>query len=251
MLSDQMATEIQTALAEFERLDRELPRRLPAGDLAYLESVRTAKNRIKDLLATNPTVRVEGRVQTALRRVRDNDGYNIDRLYELMGPWYFQESDDRDYVEALFTEGTADYVDEHFFRRRRQAGAIVVSQGLPAYVLHRVRSLVECYALGLFPATVVFCRAVVEAAMFEALKRRGRIRSSGNVVDHAEYSAAELRQRVRPFLSRRLWGRVCGSQGVTKLADQVLHGKAEVTVGEREAYESLKASFALVEELFA
>jgi hypothetical protein len=131
MRQDDASNRIEAALREFELLDRELPAKLAAGDLSYLERVRAAKNEVKDLLLERKGLRVTGRLQSALRRVRGNEGYNIDRLYDLLGPGYFQEADERDYVEALFSEGTADYVDEGFFRRRRQAGAVVISQGLP------------------------------------------------------------------------------------------------------------------------
>jgi hypothetical protein len=58
--------------------------------------------------------------------------------------------------------------------------------------------------LGLFSATVVFCRAVVEAGIFEALRRRGQINSTGKVVDYAEYKPAALRERIRAFLPPRI-----------------------------------------------
>lgn len=251
MRDEHSRPDIQAALDEFEGLDRDLAERLKAGDLPYPEKVRVAKNRIKDLLVGQTSGRFTGRLQTALRRVRTNEGYNIDRLYDLLGPGYFQEADDRDYMVALFTEGTADYVGESFFRRRRQAGAVVISQHLPTYVQQRLEAVRECYSLGLFSATLVFCRALVEAAMFEALKRRGRVSSRGRVVDQAEYKPVELRQRIRPFLSSRMWERVCGSNGIVKLADHVLHAKGDVRIGEKEAYDAIKAAFALVEELFA
>jgi len=242
---------IQAALLEFEELDRSLPERIHVRDFDYLEKVRAAKNRLKDLLAGHTSLQLTGRLQTALRRVRTNEGYNIDRIYDLLGPELAQEVDDRDFIDALFTEGTAVYVDQSFFRRRRQVGAVVISQNLPPYVRRRLDAVSECYALGLSHATIVFCRALVEAAVYEALKRRGRIGSKGKVMDQAEYKPADLRQRIRPVIPSKLWERTCGPDGVTKLADRILHAKGDVDLGEKQAYEAIKASFALVEDLFA
>ena len=244
-------TNIQRALSEFEELDRHLIEKIDSKDFDYLETVRAAKNRLKDLLADHASVQFAGRLQSALRRVRTNEGYNIDRLYGLLGPEYSQEVDDRDFIDALFTEGTAAYVDQSFFRRRREVGAVVVSQTLPPHVQRRLKDVSECYALGLSHATIIFCRALVEASIYEALMRRGRIGSRGKVVDQGEFKPADLRQRIRSFVPPKLWDRTCGPDGVTKLADRILHAKHDVRFAERQAYESIKASFALIEHLFS
>lgn len=48
-----------------------------------------------------------------------------------------------------------------------------------------------------------------------------------------------------------MWERVCGSNGIVRLADRVLHAKDDARIEEKEAHEAIKAAFALVEELFA
>jgi hypothetical protein len=61
----------------------------------------------------------------------------------------------KDYVDALFSEGTADYVDGEFFSRKNQVGTLIVNESLPDHFVHHFQNLRECFALGLFETTVI------------------------------------------------------------------------------------------------
>ena len=108
---------------------------------------------------------VEPRLGLKLEKIRDNYGYAIEHVVdafgEITGKTISQGSEDgKDYIDALFTEGTADYVDEQFFSRRNQVGTLIVSGPLPDHFVHHFHNLRECFALGLFETTVIYERSV-------------------------------------------------------------------------------------------
>jgi hypothetical protein len=140
-----------------------------------------------------------------------------------------------DWMDALFTEGTADYVDDCFFRRRDEVGTVILDQSLPEYLQHHLGNLQETYALGLFEATVVFSRTLIEVGAFECLRRKGKILTHGNVVDIGEYKPNTLIHQVKPFLKKTASFQKI--KGVITIANRVLHTKGEsVKVTEEGAY---------------
>ena len=120
-----------------------------------------AKKAVKRFLSKKEPLNVEPRLGLKLKKIRDNYGYAIDRVVdafgEVTGTRISQESEEgKDYIDALFSEGTADYVDEQFFTRRNQIGTLIVGESLPDHFVHHFRNLRECFALGLFETTVIY-----------------------------------------------------------------------------------------------
>lgn len=156
------------------------------------------------------------------------------------------EQDEMNWREALFTEGTADYVDQAYFRRKNEIGSIIGSQSLPSIFVGQLNKVKECYALDLFEATIVFCRAVIEAGCFEALRRKGEI--DQGVGDIREYKLGALINGIKRFVSRPKYNQ---ADKVIDLASNILHSKCdEIVVSEKEAYGSIKYTFAIIEDLF-
>ena len=154
-----------------------------------------------------------------------------------------------DYVDALFSQGTADYVDDNFFRRKNQVGTLIVSESLPDHFVQHFANLRECYSLGLFQAVVVYCRAVIETGCFEALRRRGRVKLDPKVDDIREFSLKVLMRSVKPFVYEPNWDK---ADATIKKADEVLHSKRKkVVISEQEAFDAIQNTFAIIEELFS
>ena len=161
-------------VASFERLDACIfDELLKANNFAALDQALEAKREIKRFLARHKSIKVHSPLTAKLKKIRDNYGYNLDRVVDALNSISERKispdaEDDKDYVDALFSEGTADYVDEHFFRRRNQAATVIAGQSFPDLFVDHLGRLQECYALGLFHATVIYCRAVIEAAVRES-----------------------------------------------------------------------------------
>jgi hypothetical protein len=256
MATDQQDLQRLGKLVErFEHLDENLVENLKNGDFSILTSVFEAKRDIKRFLAAHQSITVGYDMALKLKKIRDNYGYDIDRvlksLENITGEGFSQEDEeDIDYIDALFSEGTADYVDENFFRRRNQIGAIVSTQTLPELFLNHLNKLKECYSLGLFEATIIYCRAVIETGGFEALKRRGKIKKDRKTEDIREYSLKSIMRSIKPFVYQYNYN-YDEADKVIKLADKILHSKREkIVASEDDAFNSIKTTFAFIEELF-
>ena len=238
---------------KFEHLDANLVDNLRNGNFSILTGIFEAKRDIKRFLAAHQSITVGHDTALKLRKIRDNYGYNIDRALKtvenITGERFSQEYEgDIDYIDALFSEGTADYVDESFFRRRNQIGAILSSQTLPQLFLNHLSKLKECYSLGLFEATVIYCRAVIETGGFEALKRRGKIKKDTKTEDMREYSLKLIMRSIKPFVYQYNYDE---ADKLIKLADKILHSKRQkIVASEDDAFNSIKTTFAFIEELF-
>lgn len=250
-------SEIVALVADFERLDRSISAAIGTGDpdlIMKIVETMDAKKKVKRYLADCKPLNVGRDLGIKLKKMRDNYGYTIDRvmktLERAMGTQISQESEeDIDYVGALFSQGTADYVDENFFRRKNQIGTLVVSESLPDHFVQHFTNLRKCYALGLFQAAVVYCRAVIETGCFEALRRKGQVKLDPKVKDIREFSLKALMRSVKPLVYETNWDK---ADATIKKADDVLHSKREkVVISEREAFDAIQDTFAMVEELFS
>jgi hypothetical protein len=110
-------------------------------------------------------------------------------------------------------------------------------------------NLRECYALGLFEAAIVYCRAVIETGCFEALRRKGQVKLDPKFSDIREFSLKVLMRSVKSFVYENNWDK---ANATIKKADEVLHSKRKkVVISEQEAFDAIQDTFALVEELFS
>jgi hypothetical protein len=245
---------LRKMMIEFEKLDKDFLAKTKSENLAdAIMPVIEAKKEIKRFLADRPSFQASGDLEVKLKKIRDNDGYIIDEVCELveekLGIAISQEAEDEiDWMDALFEKGTAGYVDWEFFRRRNQVGSIIASQTLPDIFLHHLDKLKECYALGLFEATIIYCRAVIESGGFEALKRKGEIRSTKKEADIREYSLKALIKSIKRYVSRTNYDE---AKDVIEYANNILHSKRKkIVVSENDAYDSIRSTFSIIEELF-
>jgi hypothetical protein len=248
---------LRRLVAEFERLDARIlnEMNIDTGDFAILERAIEAKRRIKRWLARQKALTAPPDLTLKLKKIRDNVGYVSDRVISVLSlvtkSRLSQDAEEEvDIVEALYSEGTVEYVGEGFFRRRNEAATVIVGQSLPETFVDHLERLIECYSLGLFEATIIYCRAVIEAGCFEALRRRGRVRADQKSPDWREYRLSALMRSVKEL---RLVDKRSSREAdrVIKWADRILHSKRkETAVAEREAYDAIKGTYAIVEELF-
>lgn len=254
MAENSELSELVALVADFERLDSSIPAAIRAGDLDVIDRTMEAKKKVKRHLAECKPLNLGRDLGITLKKIRDNYGYIIDRIVEAVksttGTQISQESeDDIDYVDALFSQGTADYVDENFFRRKNQVGTLVVNESLPDHFIQHFDKLRECYSLGLFQAVVVYCRAVIETGCFEALRRRGRVKLDSKVDDIREFRLKVLMRSVKPFVYEPNWDK---ADATIKKADEVLHTKrTKIVISEQEAFDAIQNTVAIVEELFS
>ena len=249
-----LTAEALDLVAQFERCDASIIAQRREGDGNALAEAMSrtgaAKRQVKDFLAQHAAFRASGTLAKKLKNIRDNVGYEIDSLFDILHaafPGRFvQEGDGWNEVVETFVEDGR-YTDSAFGRRQAQVGALIVSQTLPPFLLRQVQSIQRCYSLGLETATIVFCRALIEAAIFEALRRRGEIKTGRNVADYGEFSLKDLMQRIRPFLKPPTLHTT--ARNVVQQANLALHSKHDAS-SSVSSLAAIKDTFKVVEALF-
>jgi hypothetical protein len=131
-------TRLNDLVNEFEKLDASIFAEVKNGNLEIIDQTLEAKKKVKRFLSESKPLKVHDSLKLKLKKIRDNYGYGIDRAVEFLskvtGTPFSQESEDGiDYIDALFSEGTADYVDEGFFTRRNEVATLIVSESLPSH----------------------------------------------------------------------------------------------------------------------
>jgi len=240
---------------KFERLDKSIFDEIQKGNLEVIDRTLEAKKEIKRFLRSCKPIGVNKTLARKIKQIRDNYGYNIDRvisnLSDITGQTISQESEEGiDYVSTLFTEGTADYVDDNFFTRKNQVGTIIVSETLPNNFIHHFDNIRECYALGLFEATIMYCRALIETGCFEAFKRRGNVHLDSKVKHIEEFKLSALMASIKKMkmVSEENWEK---ADQVRTKANMLLHTKSQIVkVTEQEAFKAIQDTFAIIEEIF-
>jgi hypothetical protein len=253
MAEKELMDTLRKLVSDFETLDSAIARHISVRDFSILDKAVSAKREIKRLLGENPPVKAPRDLAVKLKKVRDNQGYMIDIatrcLEEISGKSLSQESEDGiDFVEALFSEGTANYVDQEFFRRRNRIGALIVGQSLPDHILYHFKTLRSCFCLGLFEPAIIYCRALIETCCFEALRRRNKIHSKSNIEDIREFSLHALMDSIKPFVKIQNW---LAAKTVIKHANAIVHSKRrKLMINEQQSYDAIRSTFLLIEELF-
>lgn len=245
-------------VTKFEKIDSSIIQILNKGNLddfwAVAENAFATKKVIKRLMSEHPPLNVHPGLVIKLRKIRDNYGYYIDLVFEAVaqksGKSISQDAEeDMDYVEALFTKGTASYVDENFFSRKNEVGTLIGCVSFPDHFINHFENLRECYSLGLYQAAVIYCRAVIETGCFEALRRKGKVSLGSEVQDFREFHLKALMNSIKPFVYEPNWNK---ADKVIKKAAGILHSKRQKTnIAQADAYNAIKDTFAIIEELFS
>lgn len=240
-------------IGKFEKLDASLQN---GGDDFWNIFSRTleAKKQIKRFLSRHQPLKVNNSLGTKLKKIRDNYGYVIDELIDglsqRMGKQLSQEVEaDDELDDEFFTLRADDHVVEGYYTRKNEVGTLIVNETLPEHFVHHFETVRDCYALGLFQATLIYCRAVIEAGCFEALRRKGKVSRDPKIEDFREFNLKALMNSIKPFVYMENWNK---ADRLIKKANKILHSKKETTgVTKTDAYNAIKDTFAIVEELFS
>ncbi len=263
---------LRKLIQEFEKLDYELRQNFPeflealinifsknekAKDREiYQEAFEKynqtleAKRQIKFFLGGKTQIKASHDLARQLKNIRDNKGYCVDDFYAIHAKLDKNASqeieEDFDWQGELFSEGTVDYIDENYFRRKRQVGAIIHNRPLPPNILYHLEKLKECYSLGLFEATIIYCRALIESSTYKVLKNRDR-----NLIHiRKEIKLSELLSRIKKYKPNS--SIIKGAYEVKDIADDELHETEDVIkIDEDKACDSIKKTFTYIEFIFA
>jgi hypothetical protein len=145
--------------------------------ITLINEIMLLKKEIKKYLYYCASVIVDSNITNKLRKIRNDKGYFIDKIYD-----EFVKKTELEH--GGFDEGydyiTEMYDPEEFSRRVVKVGAFIISKNLPDVILYHIVNLKECFAIGLFQASLFYCRTLIESAGFEFLKRKGKLKNNYN-----------------------------------------------------------------------
>jgi hypothetical protein len=133
------------------------------------EGLKEHRKTIKRLFKENPVLEVyKPEIRKVIKEIRDNND-----IFKKLP--FLDEEGINDYYDGIgyVVDINSDYDLENFILRRMEAGAIIVGKKLPTSVIKLFDKIKECYMFGLYEATIIFCRALIE----ETLKKHYQIRN--------------------------------------------------------------------------
>lgn len=231
-----------------ERLKKEIEGKGVALDephpvIALINEIILLKKEIKKYLYYYASVIADINITNKLRKIRNDKGYFIDDIYDYFTKKVELEND-------VFDEGidylTEMYDPEEFAKRVHKVGAFIISKNFPDVILYHIINLKECFAIGLFEASLFYCRTLIESAGFEFLRRKGKIKNNTNL---NELRPVDINRMLREFITEKVI--FIKIEDIRRIANESLHPKkAYNEIIEQEAFDAIKSTFEFIEHLY-
>lgn len=243
--------ELRRLFQEFEKLDANLIiafKEWGSDDFNdILTKVIGLKTRIQEIISTELKEPIDVSFAKKLKQIRDNFGYNIDRLFH-DECWRESQKEiaQQKMLEQFFERGGDEDINYFHLQRKTEIGTIICSTALKQNVTRNLESIKLCYANGLFDAAIIYCRALIDYVTFVLRKRKGLI--PRNATDYCERNLDAALNQIERFINPKTFRHI---KEVKSLANNILHSKEDVYINSNELtpFESIKWTFIFVEEV--
>jgi hypothetical protein len=192
-------------------------------------------------------------IKNKLKMIRDDMGFFIDEIYQEflikaeLDNFADLLDDDNEFEIFDFYHYKYDATD--FYRRAVQVGAFVVSKEFPNSINSHIFNIKECYALGLLAASIIYCRALIEAGTQHYLQNKNnKIAYIGQ-----EFKLTQLLRDIKECkrnenkLNKQM---IDGAYDVKNIADNQLHSEELIEIDESKTFEAIKKTFLYIEYIF-
>jgi len=127
------------------------------------ESLEVHRNTIKRLFLDSPSLEITSpEVSKTIADIREDKD-----IFAMLSELEQNTIDDYYYSDDYLTQLNAEYDLTYFLPRRIQAGALITSRKMPKSIVSLFEKIRECYMFGLYEATIIFCRAIMEESLEE------------------------------------------------------------------------------------
>jgi tetratricopeptide (TPR) repeat protein len=131
-----------------------------------LSALKEHRNTIKRLFGVKDNILLQldnPETVKAIKKIRDDQDFYARLISEIPA---IEKEDVIDYYgEHWLIKLNAEYDLENFFVRRIEAGAIILHRRPSQKILKLFGKLRDCYTCGLYEATMLFCRAILEQSL--------------------------------------------------------------------------------------
>lgn len=239
--------ELRRLVQEFEKLDENLIDLLRQMDFDKIKDgwnkIIELKEHIQQIIAIDLKEGLDPSFSTKLVKIRDNYGYNIDKLFPDEIWRGFQKEKAREKVWEQYLEREED-VDYFYLQRKNEIGTIICSTMLSENIERNLKNIKECYAKGMYDAAIVYCRALIEYATFKLRKRKRRIPQ--NASDFSSYKLTPALKDIEGLINPKILNHI---KDVNDLAGKILHSKDANISYKLTPFEAIRWTFVFVEEV--
>lgn len=198
------------------------------------------------------------------------DFYDVELPEESLieiGPYYIPHDDAHEIIKG-FSEGkdwfeneTEYYLNEYgeenhlvilherlfdltrnMLERRNSLGIIFTSRQLSEIYEDHLQEIKNCFSLGLYKSSMVFCRTVLEYALFDLLRKRGEIKRD----DYDISSFNKNLERSKKYIGGNLYDKI---DKVRRAVNDLLHKKDIITIRAGTAYYCIRETFIILEKI--
>lgn len=204
---------------------------------------------IKEILGNEAVLQIPDiGLKRTLTDIRDNKRFIFFKICEILGvgpgihPLNYEEMRD-DLHEQIHDQ----VLPNEFIRGRMEIGTIILGHYVPHIFQYHLEKIRDCYCFNFPEAASIWCRSLLEVALKEALKRRGKIRSNSKVLYMDEIKLKDLINMCRGLFEPSLIDKM---KYVQREVNLILHSE---DISKREKINHLniiKDTFQIIEHVF-
>ena len=239
--------EMRRLVQEFEKLDKNISE----GSLdSFIEAIKL-KEKIQEIIASGLDEGIDAPFAKKLIQIRDNRGYNIDKLIpdETWRDIQKEKAQEQAWEQYVEREDSIDY---HYLQRRKEIGTIICNTKLSGNIQRNLENIKDCYANGMYDAAIIYCRALIEYTTYKMRKRKGLIKENlnKNISDIAHGKSRKSLEaalyQIERFINPKVFKHI---MDVKELVDEILHSKDPIINYKLTPFDSIRWTFVFVEEV--
>lgn len=154
---------------------------------------------------------------------------------------YYYKDDRNEYLYNLFN----DLFDmaNNIKKRRQSLGTLIIARELREEYKDHLLEIKNCFALGLYKSAIVWCRAILELAIYDFLKKRGVLNDrEAEDISNFKFNLNKIRQ----FIDKKIFNKI---DNVRKTVNKLLHEKARISIDSAFAYHCIRDTFYILENI--
>lgn len=190
-----------------------------------------------------------------LKDIRENKNYFIDLFLREFNQNIEEKFEEKKFeLEDIFRHNSYEdivryehYIDG-FTKNKLKIGPIILGKDVPDIILHNIYNIRECYCLGLYEASIVYCRAVIESAVVDFLVRKGKIdnnpdRFDDKLSNYMKYYMYDYLRGNRPIYFK--------IGDIIRIANGILHKRSFIQeIDDNETAEYIMTTIKFIEYIF-
>jgi hypothetical protein len=235
--------DLHRLIQEFERLDKELPKRLlEFSDERVIEETLAARRKIVKFIESYTNIIADKQLTKKLKMIRDNKGYYIDIIHQ----YSHKESVQKNRSKSPRDNLAWIWFGRNYHKRKTKIGVINCNKPLPLTLSKHLDNIKECYSFGLYEAAICYCSNIINFLILDYLKKHCPAQYDIKCIISNDSCINILMEKSKDHLTNH--DIVNMSIAVKEKADDILRsGGDDKTLSEEMAFDCIKETFMFIE----